>query len=176
MANDKRKELLLKLKSLAEHGVGGEKEVAERKLALLMEKYGVESVDLEEDKEEDHEFRYQTDYEKMLLRQLFYKIVPDWSSKTYYYRTGKGSRSIYGITCTKAQAIQIGIEFDFYKELWKEEVDFFFSCFIQKHEIFGICTNGDSKEMVPEELWRMKQIMGGMQDKSMVKRIEGGKK
>lgn len=173
MVSDKNKELLLKLKALAERGVGGEKEVAERKLAQLMEKYGVESVDLEEDKEEDHEFRYQTDYEKMLLRQLFYKIVPDWSSKTYYYRSGKGKRTIYGITCTKAQAIQIGIEYDFYKELWKEEVDFFFSCFIQKHAIFGTSIDGDIRTLPHDEFLRMQQIMDGMQDKSIVKRIEG---
>lgn len=39
--SEKKKELLKKLQALAERGVGGEKETAERKLRQLMEKYGM---------------------------------------------------------------------------------------------------------------------------------------
>ena len=38
--NEKKKALLQKLKALAERGMGGEKEGAERKLKQLMAKYG----------------------------------------------------------------------------------------------------------------------------------------
>lgn len=169
---NRNKELMLKLRALAERGVGGEKDAAAQKLALLMEKYGLDDADLEDEKEETHDFHFKTEFEKDLLRQLFYKIVPDFSSKTYGYRYGKGSRTTYGITCTKAQAIQIGIEYDFYKDLWKEEQKFLFLCFIQKHAIF----NPNPKEAKPstlsdEEMLRMMRMMNGMQDKSLTAQL-----
>ena len=39
---NRNKELMLKLRALAERGVGGEKDAAAQKLALLMAKYGLE--------------------------------------------------------------------------------------------------------------------------------------
>lgn len=174
MSRDKsaNKELVHKLRALAERGVGGEKDAAAQKLALLMEKYGLDDADLEDEKEEAHDFHFKTEFEKALLHQLFYKIVPDYSSKTYGYRQGKGSKTTYGIFCTKAQALQIGIEYDFYRELWKEEQEFLFRCFIQKHAIF----NPNPKEAKPstlsdEEMLRMIRMMRGMQDKSLAAQL-----
>lgn len=48
--DDKKKQLLNKLKALAERGVGGEKETVQRKLKELMKKYGVEEADLSDEK------------------------------------------------------------------------------------------------------------------------------
>lgn len=56
---DKKKELLKKLQALAERGVGGEKETAERKLRQLMEKYGIDEMEFAEDKLEEFEFKWQ---------------------------------------------------------------------------------------------------------------------
>lgn len=172
---DKKKELLKKLQTLAERGVGGEKEGAQKKLEQLMKKYGFEEAELSEDKEEDHDFRYHNEFEKKILRQLFYKIVPDYRSHTYTYRCGKGSKSTYGIRCTKAQALQIRIEYEFYCALWGEEVDFFMSAFIQKHRIFALPTkeeDGDSEPMEREDIMRMLAMMEGMKNKSINPMLE----
>lgn len=174
MVDEKKLELMKKLQALAERGVGGEKEGAQRKLEELMKKYNIEEEDLSDEKQEDFEFKYRTPFEEKLLRQLFYKIVPDYRSKTYRYNWGRGSKSTYGIHCTKAEGLQIQIEYDFYKELWKEEEAFFFDCFIQKHRIFSMKpTERSSEQMSLEELIRMMQMMGAMQDKSMHMMIEG---
>lgn len=177
LIDEKKLELLKKLQALAERGVGGEKEGAQRKLAQLMEKYQIEEIDLSEDKMEDHDFKYHNDFELKLLRQLFYKIVPDFQKYTYTYRYGKGSKSTYGISCTKAQALQIQIEYEFYCTLWKEEVEFFMQAFIQKHQIFAIKdddeSDGDNERMSKEDLRRMMSMMEGMQNKSIQPMIEG---
>lgn len=173
--DEKKLELMKKLMALAERGVGGEKETAQRKLEQLMKKYKIDEADLSEEKTEDFDFRYKNEFEKRLLRQLFYKIVPDYRSKAYIYRYGKGSKSTYGINCTKAEGLQIGIEYDFYRELWKEEQDFFFSCFIQKHKIFSMRKEdieGIDSETPIEELLRMRKLMDGMQDGTMETLIE----
>lgn len=176
MIDEKKLELLKKLQALAERGVGGEKEGAQRKLAQLMKKYQIEEIDLSEDKLEDHDFKYHNDFELKLLRQMFYKIVPDFRKYAYTYRYGKGSKSTYGIRCTKAQALQIQIEYEFYCALWKEEVDFFMGAFIQKHQIFAIKDDdesGSGDSMSKEDLMRMMSMMAGMQDKSIRPMLEG---
>lgn len=176
MIDEKKKELLKKLQALAERGVGGEKEGAQKKLDQLMKKYGIEEMDLSEDKEEDHDFRYHNGFEKKILRQLFYKIVPDFRAHTYIYRRGEGSRTTYGIRCTKAQALQIQIEYEFYCALWEEEVEFFMSAFIQKHRIFALPKEGkdvDTDQMPEEDVMRMLAMMEGMKDKSINPMLEG---
>lgn len=175
MIDEKKRELLKKLQALAERGVGGEKETAQKKLEQLMKKYKIEEEDLSEDKEEDYDFRYHNEFELKILRQLFYKIVPDYKRHTYTYRYGKGSKSTYGIRCTKAQALQIRIEYEFYCALWKEEVDFFMSAFIQKHRLFAMPTSDEHIDKTPmskKEILRMMAMMEGMQDKSIVPMLE----
>lgn len=88
--SDKKKELLKKLQALAERGVGGERETAERKLKELIKKYGIEEEELNEDKIIDFDFKYHSEWEKKLLRQLFYKMFGKaYREKNYIYRYGK---------------------------------------------------------------------------------------
>ena len=168
---DKQRELMKKLQALAERGVGGEKETAERKLKQLIEKYGIEEAELSEDKLMDFEFKYKGEWERKLLRQIFYRMFgADFRNKTYVYRYGQGSRSIYGINCTQAEGLQLQIEFDFYKGLYEEELELFRDAFIQKHRIFDPNGGSDEKEYTKEEIQRilrMQQMMSGMQDKSL---------
>ena len=171
MADEKKLELIKKLQTLAERGVGGEKETAQKKLTKLMEKYNIEETDLSDDKLELHEFKYHNKFESKLLRQLFFKIVPNYKEHLYVHKYGKGSRSIWAIECVKAQALQIQIEYDFYRTLWEEEVEFFFSAFIQKHWIFPLMSkenrDDNSNILSDEEYMRMQILIDGMQNKSI---------
>lgn len=173
---DKQRELLKKLQALAERGVGGEKETAERKLKQLIKKYGIEEAELSEDKIMDFDFKYHSKWEQKLLRQLFYRMFGlEYREKTYVYRYGKGSKSIYGIARTQAEGLQLQVEYDFYKALWEEELDLFQQAFIQKHRIFDPNGGSDDTELTPEEIeriLRMQQMMNGMQDKSLNPLIE----
>lgn len=176
--NEKKKELLKKLQALAERGVGGEKETAERKLKQLMKKYGIDKLEFEEDKLEEFEFKYSNPQEEQLIRQLFFKMFgKEWRSKSYTYRCGKGSKSIRGIECTKAEGIQLQIEYEFYKQLWQEEMKLFWDAFIQKHHIFSMRPEdtGSSEPITPErmaEIMRMSQMMDAMQNKTIQPLLE----
>lgn len=177
--SEKKKELLKKLQALAERGVGGEKETAERKLRQLMEKYGIDELEFAEDKLEEFEFKYKNAQEEQLIRQLLYKMFgAEWRSKSYTYRFGKGSKSIRGVECTRAEGIQLQIEYEFYKDLWREEMALFWSAFIQKHRIFSLRpedTGGSDEPMTEErmaELMRMSQMMDAMQNKTMQPLLE----
>lgn len=79
--NEKQKALLQKLKALAERGVGGEKEGAERKLKQLMAKYGVDQLELEGDQVSRYEIKYRGEFEKRLLSQIVYRARNDAERK-----------------------------------------------------------------------------------------------
>ena len=49
MSDLKKQVLIKKIKALAERGEGGEKEGAQKKLRELMQKYGIEDLDLSDD-------------------------------------------------------------------------------------------------------------------------------
>lgn len=50
--------LLKKVRALAEHGVGGEAENAEKLLARMMKKYGISEEELDEETRVRHDFTY----------------------------------------------------------------------------------------------------------------------
>lgn len=171
--DEKNLALLKKLKALAEQGVGGEKENARTMLEKLMAKYGVEEADISDETLEDHDFRYHNEWEERLLRQVIYKIATD--RRCYTYKRGKGSQTTYGCTCTKAEALQIQIEYEFYLALWEEELKLFFRAFVQKHQIFDMKPGHATTDFDPDELRRMNRMMSGMQDKTLNPMLEEGK-
>ena len=172
--NEKQKALLQKLKALAERGVGGEKEGAERKLKQLMAKYGVDQVELEGDQVSRYEIKYRGEFEKRLLSQIVYRASNDKEGQ-FCRRYGKGSKSILIVECTKAQEIQIRIEFEFYRDLLKEEQELLFEAFIQKHRIFGDSSGAEPEIPTLEEMERLERMwamMAGLQEKSFTPLLE----
>ena len=160
MASEKNIELMKKLMALAERGIGGEKETAKRKLAQLMDKYGVSDADLSDEALEDHEYKYRDQNEKKHERDVL------------IYSQGRGMHSILIFRATKAEAIQAGIEYEFYRQLWKEEQDFLMECFIQKHRLFRLDPDAPTQDLDEETSKRMWQMMQAMEDKQLQRMIE----
>ncbi len=118
--DEKTIQRIKKLQALAERGVGGEKTTAQKKLAKLLKDNGINSLDeLQEEK---------------LLRQCMYKVMGAKSDRTAYKPYGR--RQKIGIYCTKAQKIEIELEFDFYRNVFYEELSTFMDAFIQAQKIF----------------------------------------
>ena len=133
--DDKTKARIKKLQALAERGVGGEKTTAEKMLQKMLKKNGIKSLEeLETDSYEYKLFYYHGKHEKKLLRQCMYKVMGVDSDRTTY-RT-KGTRQKIGIYCTKAQKIEIELEFEFYRNVFYEDLSTFMDAFIQVQRIF----------------------------------------
>lgn len=165
--NDRNQELLQKLKALADRGVDGEQVQARRILDRLLKKYGVAEADLMDEALQEYKFKYIGPRQQSLLVQVCYKIT-NGDRRVYSYRHGKGSNSEICCFCTKAEAIQIGLEYDFYKELWREEEALFYRAFIYKHRIFRDSPPEKEDEeagISAEELLRVQLMMQGLQDK-----------
>lgn len=168
---EKNIELLKKLKRLAEEGVGGEKGNAQALLSRLMKKYNVSEIDLSDESLEEHGFEYRNQYERQLLWQLRYKIAGD--RKCYRYTAGKGSRSTIYLMCTKAEAVQMEVEYEFYRALWAEEIDWLFQAFVQKHRIFDTKPGHKTDTISDEDYLRLFAMMEGLQSRSLHPQIEG---
>lgn len=70
-----KKDLVHKLKALAEKGVGGEKINARKKLEALMQKNGITEDELDEQTLIECVFDYSSVRERRLLGQIAYKVL-----------------------------------------------------------------------------------------------------
>lgn len=129
-------EKMEKLKTLAERGVGGEKENAAALLARFMEKHGITEADLDDLKTQTYWIRYKTDWERRLIFQITYMHLGSGHAfgcvGTY---TGR-SRKKVGVDCTAAQYIEIQADFEFYNAHMADEMDLFYSAFLHKNHLF----------------------------------------
>lgn len=133
--DEKTIQRIKKLQALAERGVGGEKTTAQKKLAKLLKDNGINSLDeLQKEKYEYTIFSYNGKHEIKLLRQCMYKVMGAKSDRTAYKPYGR--RQKIGIYCTKAQKIEIELEFEFYRNVFYEELSTFMDAFIQAQKIF----------------------------------------
>ncbi len=133
--DEKTIQKIKKLQALAERGVGGEKDTAERMLQRMMEKNGIQSLDeLQSEEYEYTLFSYNGKHERKLLVQCIYKVMTAAGDRRYY--RSKGKRQKLGIYCTKAQKLEIEMEFAFYRDVFYEELDIFMSAFINAQGIF----------------------------------------
>lgn len=80
--------LLKKVRALAEHGVGGEAENAEKLLARMMKKYGISEEELDEETRVRHDFTYHGGEEKKILRQVVYKVTGGYAYELVIPRVG----------------------------------------------------------------------------------------
>lgn len=175
MLLEKTKERIKKLQALAERGVGGEKETAKVKLEKLLADNGIYSLEeLEEDKVEYFLFSYKGKHEIKLLKQCVYKVLGAKADRTAY--RSHGYRQKIGYYCTRAQKIEIELEFEFYRNVFYEELDTFMNAFIQVQNIFPTdapkCTPENLSKEEMERLEKMFNMAKGIDKKSRVQMIE----
>lgn len=169
-----KKDMLRKLKELAERGVGGERINSQKKLEELMLRNGITEDELDEETIIECVFDYSSVRERRLLGQIAYKVLDSKENiYTFLDYVGNGRRKRrFGCKATVAQKIEIEFLFDFYKRLYKHEEEFFFDAFIQKHRLFGSLKAGEKPgEMSYEELSKMFALMEGMSDETPLKQI-----
>ncbi|MCD7955898.1 MAG: hypothetical protein LUG93_09160 [Lachnospiraceae bacterium] len=175
MLTEKKKELLRKLNALAERGVGGEKETAKKKLEKMLAENGISSIEeLDEEKKEYFLFSYNGKHEIKLLKQCVYKVLGAGDEIIAYH--SKGTKQKIGYYCTKAQKIEIDLEFDFYRKAFYEELETFMEAFIQKQQIFPPdAPLMDTEKLTEEELRRYEKIVemkGAIERKTRVRMVE----
>ncbi len=169
--DEKTMQRIKKLQALAERGVGGEKDTAEKMLRRMLKKNGIQSLDeLESEKYEYVLFPYNGMYEMKLLKQCIYKVRTAAGDRTYY-RT-KGKRQKLGIYCTKAQKIEIQMEFEFYRKVFYEELDDFIVAFINAQKIFPPDAPVETPDNFSERDMKILHLAGGIDKRTRMAMID----
>ena len=174
-----RERLLEKLsmvKALAERGEGGERKNAAELLARMMAKHGITDEDLEDAGVRLYWIRYKTEYERRLIRQLAYKYLGSGHSFGCVGTYSNRPRENIGVECTPAQYIEIEADFEFYRAALAEEMDIFYSAFLQKNDLFPPPELADQRpsdddEVDMERIEKMLAMMGGIEHRTRHKAL-----
>lgn len=180
--DEKTIQRIKKLQALAERGVGGEKDTAAAMLQKMLEKNGINSLEeLETDEVEYFLFSYSGKHEVTLLKQCMYKVIGAAAGRSYY--RSKYTRQKIGTYCTKAQKMEIELEFEFYRNVFYEELGDFMTAFIQKQSTFPNdapvhkvdimeLTEADLKRMALQEAIKKRTRAAMIEDNELIKQQE----
>lgn len=123
-------ELAKKLKALADGGFAGEKESAQAALDRVMQKYNITPEMLEESTPDWHIFIVHHD-QLRLFGQTLYAVTGGHPK----IRVFRNRRETYAVELTKVQAVEGRLMFEFYWKAWQEELEVFYSAFVQANKI-----------------------------------------
>ena len=141
MTDEKVIKRLKKLMALAEQGVGGERENAERMLQATLDKYCLTIDDLVEDVKKPFLFEYHGPEERTLLMQTLAKVLQVGNIK---YSKGYRCKTKISFMLTPSEAIEISFVYQRMVEAWKKESKAFFNAFIHKQNLYAPGNADDS--------------------------------
>lgn len=138
-------ELAKKLHALANGGVSGEKQNAERALNALMQKHGITMEQLEENILDWREFKRPIAH-AVLFHQVAMAVVGNRGRS--YRESAHNKRSLVYMETTVSEQIEIQTKFDFYLNAYKAEQEALLNAFVMRHNLY----NKDSEGKTADEL------------------------
>lgn len=154
-----------KIKALADAGIEGERDNAQRLLDELMQRYGITEEDLASETREPHFFTIDNpktnSYDWKLLMQLAALIDPDFRIMPInkeirhlirFHPEAKTSNIV--MTCTRAQFIELTAKYTLYRKGWEENLETFFYAFLKRNELLIQATTAEmptTRELVRAE-------------------------
>ena len=176
-----KKELIRKLRAMADGGTKSEKATANKIIDSIIEKYKLDISEIDDEEKIVLNLHWKYKYERRLATQIAWKVIGFFSdyvdSLRVVYKTVKRHQEIdrhaIGFECTVSQAAEIEAMYEYYKALYKEDLKYLHSAFLQKHDLFGI-NNSDlmdnKKDNIDET--RLLMMMSGLSDGEYYKQLE----
>lgn len=157
MSHEKALNLLRKLNELAKRGLDGERENAQNKLLELCLKHGISIEDLEEESKVQFEYKVSGVEE----RTFFAQISASCFGRSVKVYSLKGTSKNLIIECSKSQFLEVVSKHEFFYNIYKKELEVFYSAFIQRNELYLLPSDSEEdedKEYTEEELERIRKI------------------
>lgn len=122
---------LMKIRSLANGGVAGERKAAQAMLSKLMRQHGIEDSELDSSEAEVHVFKLlRNGWHPKLAAQIGYSVLG-----VRDFRVDKKRSRLY-ITCSNHDAVEISAKLDFYTNAYQEDLAIFHRAFVNKNSLF----------------------------------------
>ena len=169
-----KEELIKKIKALADRGIGGEKQNAQKLLKKLMAKYDIKEEDISEDCIKEFDVKVPKFFKSLeLASQILYSIVGDKLHNGEGMFKWKGTSKVF-IRCTTAEFLEFEAKFNFYFYHFKKEIERFYSAFIQANMLFPSFSESSDKELTEED-FKMLRLAGTLERHDYKIQIEGAK-
>ena len=125
--------LAKKLQALAERGHGGEKENAELMLEKLALKYNIVLKDLQSVQKQHRIFNFdeKNDFHKRFVKQIIASVL----GQVDFYYAGLIHNN-WAVEVSDVEYIEISEKIEFYWPAYLNDLEIFYTAFIQKNELF----------------------------------------
>lgn len=152
-------ELIKKIKALADKGVGGEKETAQKMLSDLLKKHNLTIEDIDGDKTQDYFFNIKEESVRLWVQIVGrvnseIKIYGRFPDKTIKDLLLKGNHMI---SCTPSEYIQIEAMFIFYSSLYEKELKVFLRAFCTANDLLVDGKGRTIDDLTPKELEELRR-------------------
>ena len=160
---DEIKNRLMKMKALANAGVGGERANAENLLAELAAKYGIDLGDLDGEEIEEHEIKFTQSWQRKLLGQLAAIMRQEKRKRGEVMRDREYElwRSTFGskyckyekftVYATKSDWLELMAKFEVLKADYKRQQKSFYLAFLMANDLLTD-PDDDAPKPTPEEM------------------------
>lgn len=173
-----KKELLKKIKALADSGVGGEKENAQRTLEQLMKKYNISEEELCEETIKEFEIKIPKVFKAHELAiQTFYSVVGCRNENKFFSGYKEGNKRF--VFCTSAEFIEFEAKYKFYLHYLKKESERFYGAFVQANMIFppkNLQRESEKQETITDEDMKILKMATGLEKHDYNLQIENKEK
>ena len=144
---DEIKSRLMKMKALANAGVGGERANAEKLLAELAAKYGIDLGDLDDEEIEEHEIKFTQSWQRKLLGQLAAIMRQEKrkrgevlrNKECELWRSTFGSKNCkwekFTVYATKCDWLELTAKFEVLKADYKRQQKSFYLAFLMANDL-----------------------------------------
>ena len=162
-------ELLQKIKALADFGVSGEKENAQKLLDKLMRKYKIKEEEISEETINIYPIKWRGFKGRQLAVQVFFSIIEDLETRKFYTFKNRQAGEIH---CTPAEFLEWQAKFKFYQYHLNKDLDVFYGAFVHRNKIFGKCTKADDSYKLTAEDIQMLSLADRLQKHNYALQIE----
>lgn len=165
--DDKKRALLHKLRSLAERGIGGERENAQRMLEKKLEEFGIDPEDFELNEDVGDLWFKVPKYSKMFV--LIAAEVLDVD--TIRYTKAKSGKEI-GIRCTASQAVEIELIYAAYRRGLDKEIEMLKEAYFYRNNLYSTATRSFDEKFGRDRTLKIQQMADRMARTFVHKQIE----
>lgn len=150
-------DLAKKLKRLSEQGIGGEAINAADQLEKICRKHDISLADLDDDEKMTAWFIVRPEQSRLFYQLVASVVGREWN--TYGRKVnGRSKKNELGIEATRSELAEIEMKFSFYWKLYEDELDIFFSAFVDKNDLY-VNAEPSQKDLSPEELERLRRVL-----------------
>jgi hypothetical protein len=153
------KKKLQRIYELSERGTGGERDTAKRMLDALLARHGVTLDELVSEQVDWRRFKWSTPMERQLLNQVIFHVLQVNEFKSFHLPKNRWME----VKMTEAQAIDVRTLFLHWRKPLERHLQEAFEAFVHVNEIHSnVESDGERKELTPQEIERLKRVMGMM--------------